>query len=273
MLSPGLSVPIVLIHGWAGSSQAWKPVTNLLSKTWIGPLSAVALPGSPGSEGLHPISIKGAVQVAIEAIDKMPEPAIVIGHSMGAQVSLLTQTSIPDRVLGEVVIDPAYGPEDSSRHEMSEWADRIESLGHEAVLEFFRSAFGPQLPQNTQAQIMKDMISTSPAVIAEYLRAEYVHPASIGLRSDALAAARQRTRPVLSLHSSPSAAAFERELETPAGSAMIEWPGHGHYLHLENPEKFVEQLAGWAMQLTSPRMTERMPGTAGGAALLRSERA
>ncbi len=244
------TVPIVLVHGWAGSAESWGPVSELLGNTsTIGPVVSVRLPGSPGAPKGEMCTISGAATSVIAALRELRRPAVIVGHSMGAQVTLMTQLAVPDVVLGEVVIDPAYASTDTVA-EMSEWAAEIDRRGHDALAGFFETAMGGGLPESSTTQIRADLLHTSSATIASYLRSEYVDPDAIGLMSHTRDAAAQRTRPVLAIHSSDLGAEAESQLAAPPGSTIETWPGVGHYLHLENPQRFVSAVVEWCSTLT-----------------------
>lgn len=242
---------VVLVHGWAGSAQSWAPVVRSLADRNPGrSVLPVALPGSPGARNGFDRTIAGAVATVVDAVRGLDRAVVLVGHSMGAQVTLLAAARLGDAVLGEVVVDPAYGAAESSRAGMSEWASEIESDGHAAVRTFFESALGQNLAQVDADRILADLSATEPADIASYLRSEYLEPGSIGLDPDTRLAAAHRTRPVLAIHSSAAAADYEEGLPAPAGSRVERWPGHGHFLHLEDPYRFAESIrsvtASWA---------------------------
>jgi len=177
-------------------------------------------------------------------MQELSAPPVLIGHSMGAQVTLLAHSMMPDLILGEVVIDAAYAEEASVRQEMAAWADDIERVGHASVSEFFASATTGMSPADA-AQVLDDLRATDPAVIASYLRSEYVDPDAIGLNPMTAEIARLRRKPVLSFHSTAQSVEREASLMTPAGSRSELWHGHGHYLHLEDPDRFARRLLQW----------------------------
>lgn len=237
---------IVLVHGWAGSAESWAPVVARLEAAMPSTqVIAARLPGSPGGSSTAPSTIPAAARALTDLLEGDTGPALLVGHSMGAQVTLLAAVQSPHLVLGEVVIDPAYGAADGEREHMERWASDIDRIGHPAVDEFFRSAIGTRTPDASASLILQDLYSTPPPVIASYLRSEYVDEGSIGLESSTRSAASHRSRPVLAIHSSAAGAALESSLASPEGSMVVRWEGHGHYLHLEDPDGFVSALSVW----------------------------
>ncbi|WP_374205457.1 alpha/beta fold hydrolase [Microbacterium sp. C5A9] len=204
---------------------------------------AVPLPGSPGGAS-GPATIGHAVRTVVEVLEGLPCPAVLVGHSMGAQVTLLAHGLMPDLVQSEVVIDAAYAGDPASRSQMARWAAAIERDGLPRVSKFFALATRG-MPPDAARRVLADVNETTPAVIASYLRSEYVDPDAIGLSPATQGAARSRRKPVLSLHSTHDSMRREASLVTPPGSASNLWDGHGHYLHLEDPTRFARVLLDW----------------------------
>lgn len=249
------TTPVVLVHGWAGSAESWTPIHSVWeAATGHAPLIALRLPGSPGDHSGRETTVREAGQLLESVLTGLPRPALLIGHSMGAQVTLMAHSSTPHLVVGEVVLDPAYGG-DSTVDEMETWATQIEAEGHQALDSFFASAMSTRLPAVSQEQIRSDLSGTSVRDLARYLRSEYVDDDAIGLVAQTIVAASRRTQPVLAIHSTSQGASVEATLPSPAGSEVELWDGYGHYLHLEDPLRFVSTVLVWAKKL-SPTLNE-----------------
>lgn len=239
-----MTIPLVLVHGWAGSAESWLPVIGRLDRERWDPVIAVRLPGSPGYPGSAPARITPAAIEVGELLRELSAPAVVVGHSMGAQISLLAHTLAPESTLAEVVIDPAYGAPETERTVMARWAARIAAHGPDELTHFFREAIRG-LDDETADDVLADLARTPVDTVASYLRSEYVDSDAIGLLPATRMAAARRTRPVLAIHSNPSAAALERTLPSPACSRVIEWERSHHFLHLQYPDRFVALLDSW----------------------------
>lgn len=248
MVAAVARTPVVLVHGWAGSAESWRPVEALLDET-VWSVVAVRLPGSPGGDS-GPATIARAAAQTVELLRDLGEPAVLVGHSMGAQVTMLAHGQAPECVRSEVVVDAAYAGDAESRPQMAEWATDIERHGLSRVSEFFVSATRGMSSAEAQ-RVQADLSATDPAVIASYLRSEYVDPDAIGLSPATERVARSRRKPVLSLHSTTESVQREASLFTPSGSVSQLWEGHGHYLHLEDPQRFVRVLDDWLAVATT----------------------
>ncbi len=246
----------VLVHGWAGSPAVWSSVVE----RWTAPppLIPVALPGSPGDSSGLPCTIDGALAAVRRVLDEIGAPVVVVGHSMGGQISLTLAVDDP-RVVGEVVIDPAYGATAAEADASAAWAGRIEAIGHAAVREFFDEALGRRLPADSRRAVLADVEATDPAAIASYLRSEYLGPEAIGRADRSAELADRRRVPLLAMYSNEAAAAFERA-HARADATIEVWPGRGHYLQLEEPDRFCRRLQAWLAEL--PATSDlAVPGT------------
>ncbi|MFB2587057.1 alpha/beta fold hydrolase [Herbiconiux liukaitaii] len=244
------TIPLLLVHGWAGSAESWSSVLPALRAEGFALVTAVRLPGSPGADPHGAPTVRDAAAKLVQTAALLPERPLLVGHSMGAQVTLLAHQILGEKIAGEVVIDPAYGS-DSTQEKAAIWADRIDRDGHVAVRDFFESALGERMSADDRANILHDVDHTASDVIATYLRSEYSADDSIGLRSQTGLAAALRSRPVLAIHSTPHGAESEATLPAPEGSRVEQWPGYGHYLHLEDPSRFASSVAAFAKSLVS----------------------
>ncbi|MDQ0615098.1 pimeloyl-ACP methyl ester carboxylesterase [Microbacterium sp. W4I4] len=234
---------IVLVHGWAGSAESWRPITAELEAVGGYRVHAVRLPGSPGSASARPPTIRAAAEELAAMLCGIGEPAVLVGHSMGAQVTLRAHAAQPAAVLSEIVVDPAYGASDD-RAAMTRWAERIASAGHVALREFFAAA-GAGLQAADRAVLHADLLATPIPVIVSYLRSEYLDADAIGVMPASARIAARRIRPVLTVLSSMEGVELDRGLPHPPGSRMDLWLGHGHFLHLNNPRRFAQSIDEW----------------------------
>lgn len=99
--------PMLLIHGLGGSADNWMRVGHLLARDHH--VYAVDLPGfgrSPPA-GRAP-TMEGYVELIAALIrQRIREPVVLVGNSMGGLLSLLTASQHPELVRGAVLVNPA----------------------------------------------------------------------------------------------------------------------------------------------------------------------
>jgi pimeloyl-[acyl-carrier protein] methyl ester esterase len=95
---PGLGTPGEV---WAGTAQAFAHAdSRLVSVAGFGGLPAA---GAPADRFLESVSADLAAWLAGEGI----EGAVLVGHSLGAQIALQAAAAAPDRIAGVLVVDSA----------------------------------------------------------------------------------------------------------------------------------------------------------------------
>lgn len=108
---PGL----VLIHGGAAHAHWWSFLAPLLTNRY----SVVALDlsghGDSGRRAQYPRRIWADEVMAVADAARFPGPPIVVGHSMGGIVGIVTASIYGDRLAGAVIVDaPVRKPDPES---------------------------------------------------------------------------------------------------------------------------------------------------------------
>lgn len=95
--------PMLHVHGWCSDHRAMLPVARAFpNRAHI----LVDLPGHGRSPPADDLSIPAHAAAALAVA---PDGAILVGHSMGAQVALAAAAEAgPGRVAGVVLLDPAH---------------------------------------------------------------------------------------------------------------------------------------------------------------------
>lgn len=101
----GRGTPIVMLHGWAATSECWQPTFDALKQDHL--VVAPDLPGHGRSAGgWRPYGLKFYVRWLCDLFDAMGiEQAILIGNSLGGAISLAFAMENPDRVLSLIPVD------------------------------------------------------------------------------------------------------------------------------------------------------------------------
>lgn len=105
-----------LIHGWASSSYTWKPILPVLSRRYR--CVAIDLPGFGASPApSRPPTIMGYADLVARLIEYISpnQPVLLLGHSMGGQISATLALRYPLLVERMVLLNPALSGRLSTR--------------------------------------------------------------------------------------------------------------------------------------------------------------
>ena len=103
-ITGGDGPPVVLIHGVGLRAEAWSGQIEALIKDFR--VIAIDLPGHGESETL---SRQQSLKDYVTFIgDVLSEPALIVGHSMGAMIALALAVRFPDRVSGICAMNAIY---------------------------------------------------------------------------------------------------------------------------------------------------------------------
>lgn len=229
---------IILLHGWGGSARSWDSI-EWPDGTRV---FAVDLPGHGARRDVRPANVRAAAARVEHELERFGEPVILVGHSLGGQVSAIVHTERPDLVRAECVINPAYGHPDSDAERMRRWREEVAADPQRLVADFIAASLGARVRATTRSHLIADVADTAASVLLEYLDGEYFVEGAIGFAAASTPLLARRSRPVLGLYSDPSAAAYERS----AGNAeIVLLQDRGHYPQLEDPAWFVRTLGAW----------------------------
>ena len=96
--SAGMSRDLVLLHGWGLSSSVWKPLIAQFSDTFT-----LHTPDLPGHSNAAPVG-PNLNAWADALLARLPDEAILVGWSLGAQLALHLAQHTPERVTKLVLI-------------------------------------------------------------------------------------------------------------------------------------------------------------------------
>lgn len=238
----------VLVHGWNGSAAQWTPVINRLT-----PQARVIAIDLPGHAGTAAPKVDYTMELLARAVDAVldhagVEAAILVGHSLSVALVREVEHRFPRRAAGLVLIDGTF------------WDGTTETgirRATEVNASYARSLSNPATYRAVATHTIGTMFTaqTSQALRRELTTSMLATPSHVA-GSTMLELARSRVWtfgasrvPVLSLMADTVS---NRRLEPfirrmfPLLRRAEYWPGAGHFLHLEQVDRFVRVLQSMA---------------------------
>ncbi|MEX0666146.1 MAG: alpha/beta hydrolase [Acidimicrobiia bacterium] len=111
-LEAGRGRTVVFLHGWGLSHRAYRGAVKRLAAMGVRVI-APAMPGFSGSAGLpaEECTLRGYATWLVAFLDELgvTEPVLLVGHSFGGGVSIVTAHDHPDRVGALVLVNSIGG--------------------------------------------------------------------------------------------------------------------------------------------------------------------
>ena len=253
--------PLVLFHGLGRRWQDFGPLLADLTTRWS--VTACDHRGHGRSERAASYLAVDYVSDAAHVVQLSPEPAILIGHSLGAIVSLGVAAQVPEKVRAIVLLDPPgtgflQAIETTSYEAM--WQAMRRLAGRSDVPETARELADLRVPSNKPGVTVRlgDLRDgTALRFMARCLRD--LDPATLNAPLekrllegyDMLALARQVRCPVLLLVADPAVGGMLPPADAePFVAAFhdctrIDLPGIGHLVHWQNTGATLRLLHGF----------------------------
>ena len=232
----GKGPALVFLHGITGSGEQWEPITERLTASHR--CVRIDLPGHGASPpGAYDVfSVAAEIQAVVEALE-LRDP-ILVGHSLGG--ILATVCGVLYAPAGVVNVDQQLAVGDLAQRVRAN-ADRLRGDGFQAFMdELFHELGLAAAPASVRTFIEQTTDPRQDVVLgywAPLLDADPAETAS-ALESalPALAA------PYLALFGGPISPEDERLLGLLPNATVEVWEGSGHFLHLIEPDRFVDRL-------------------------------
>lgn len=104
-------VPVLLLHGLASNLTRWSEFVERIALTDDRDVIRVDLRGHGDSPTRGRVSLEGWCGDLLALLDAAGATrAVLVGHSLGAQVALATAARAPERVAAMALIDPVFRP-------------------------------------------------------------------------------------------------------------------------------------------------------------------
>jgi len=155
--------PLVLIHGWSCDHTAMTPVAEAFPERHI---LCLDLPGHGRSPAAESYTIEAQAAAVLAAA---PEGAVLVGHSMGAQIAVQAAVQAPDKVAGLVLLDPApIVPHESARsyvEDMRHHIMRLDPTQLADMLEVFGRRQIIRATDPTAVDALVEVMTRTPAAV------------------------------------------------------------------------------------------------------------
>jgi 2-succinyl-6-hydroxy-2,4-cyclohexadiene-1-carboxylate synthase len=247
----GAERPLLLLHGFTGSSQNWEPLLPYL--TPHREVVAVDLLGH-GRTPAPPRANRYSVElIAADIIDLLDQLAIeqtdLLGYSMGGRLALYLAVQAPQRVRSLILesASPGLKSKDEQlarRQQDNALAERIEKEGLEAFVDYWESlplwASQSGLPAETRETLRQQRLQNDPMGLAYSLRG-----LGTGAQASQWGRLHRLPMPVLLLAGEldEKFVAINQEMAALIPGAQLEIvPGAGHAIHLERPSHYAASV-------------------------------
>ena len=236
----GTGTPVVLLHGLTFDRRTWGPIVERLD----GAVRSIAidLPAHGQSRGA-PAALDVVAAQVHELLESLAvESPIVVGHSMSAGIAAFYAAAYPTS--GIVFVDS--GPEVLPFAQLVQrlepalrspqfpdvWRSFEESLGLDRLAEPTRSLVleAHTVDQAVVLGYWDFLLRTDPNAIQELIDAQV----------------RTIDVPVLGVFGREVTPGERERFAWAPGSELEEWVGHGHFVHLVEPDRFAARLLEFA---------------------------
>jgi non-heme chloroperoxidase len=244
---PAAGTPVILLHGITDSWLSFEPVLPhlpesihafALSQRGHGDSSRPAIGYRPGDFAADVVAFMDALKL---------ERAVIAGHSMGSYIAQRFALDYPERTRGVVLMGSFFTLRGNPA--VAEFWDAVSNLtdpiDYSFALEFQQSTLAGAVPQTFLETVVKESLKVPARVWRAALEGliEGDHSTELG----------RINRPTLIVWGDRDAFCPGSDQETLrtviTGAQFAVYPGHGHALHWEAPERFATDLSAFTARL------------------------
>jgi pimeloyl-ACP methyl ester carboxylesterase len=251
---PG-GVPVLLLHGITDSWRSFERVLPHLPES----IHAFALSQRGHGDSDHPAAGYRMADFAADAAAFMDalglERAVIAGHSMGGHVARRFAIDYPERTLGLVLMGSFFDCRGNPAvAELSEAVSKLEDPVDRAfALEFQQGTIAKGVPEAFLETVVQESLKVPARVWRAALegQVEEDHTAALGkITAPTLVVWGDRDAFVPRGDQDALAAAIE-------GARLMVYPGSGHGLHWDEPERFAADLGDFCARPAGHRAQRR----------------
>jgi pimeloyl-ACP methyl ester carboxylesterase len=238
--------PVVLLHGIGSRGQSWWPVIDPLAARfhlYQLDLRGHGASGKP-SAGYLVEHYAADLNAALDALDLQSDEPRIMGHSLGALVTLYWASQRPSLAAALVVEDPSLRVPPDIVEAFDGW-QQLAALTPEQAAAWYRQEY-PDWSDEDCLRRAETITSTAPGVFAE-MRAEAQDALARGT-TDRMHILSSVQSPTLLLYGSAELGSMvapadaERFVQIMPRGRAIQLPGAGHSLHRDASDAFLEAV-------------------------------
>jgi pimeloyl-ACP methyl ester carboxylesterase len=241
---------LVFIHGWTCDLTFWRGQAPVYTTH---PSLLIDLPGHGLSDKPHRTYPMEYFARAVEAVmrDAGVDHAILVGHSLGGPIAYAFLRQFPEKASAMVLVDVDVRPgsagpihPEEQRVQMSARARRMATPGGEKSFEtLVENMFSDKTPESMRQDIRTKMLGTP----------KHVRIAAVTSPSSLPPPGKDEMYPIPSIAIQAGSQGTEARfaiMKTLFPSIRLEvWPGNGHFLMMEEPERFNGSLEAFLATL------------------------
>jgi pimeloyl-ACP methyl ester carboxylesterase len=223
------SLPVVFLHGLAGSKSQWKNQLAHLRPS----RRAIAL--DLRGHGQSPIPTDGDYGIEVLAkdvtatLDRLGvKKSALVGHSAGAAVAIACTREKADRVAGLLLVDPVGDQRRLPEAMMKDFLAGLASEAYEFTIERWWEEILRGAHESSRENILADLRSTPPSVVLGWFRTL--------LEFDPVAPLRRYRGPLLSVITPFNNASFSLHNLMPALRHVLVTET-SHWPHMDKPDR------------------------------------
>ncbi|WP_331371305.1 alpha/beta fold hydrolase [Sinorhizobium chiapasense] len=244
----GTGPNVMLIHGWTGDSHDWTWQLPALESTYR--VVAADLRGHGRSQVMPSGTYNPADYVAdIEALietDFAGQKFILVGHSMGGQISARLAVKRPDLVSAVVSVDGSLGFPDALRPVFLKTAQDLQHADPGLVgPALFQSVYDPATDPGIKRWHARRLQGTSSHAVRESFGPLFLGPDQVGLGKQSENFLRTVRVPFYHLCRDPEQAARMRGWFLHPKSKVDYWEHAGHWIMQDRKDDVTKAIVAW----------------------------
>ena len=235
---------LVFVHGWCCDKTYWKFQVPHFSEQYKVVTIDLAGHGESGLDRKN-WTIEAFAKDVIAVIEKLDlDQIILIGHSMGGSVIIEAARQLPGRILGLVGVDTFQNfEEEFTPEQFDKFMSPFKTNFVGTTNNFVRSMFPQHADSAVVEQIVSDMSSAPPKVGVSALQGYF--------NFDPKEALKEVRIPIHCINSDKYPINIEAGKRHTLSFDVKFMPGTGHFIMLEDPEKFNRLLTETVHQINS----------------------